>query len=149
MPAADHSDKIGDSQEAELALDAEPGHDDPTSDEAHPASHPAASLMPGADEKKQPDADGNHVRDDPAPTAAAASADGSIPGQQAVPEPELEPAATLQSEDESAPASKAEPEPAPEPEPGHQPDPGQQPEPLPTPVAPFERMWSSPTPPVA
>jgi Protein of unknown function (DUF2637) len=141
-PGADHSDKIGDSQETELALDAEPGNDDPTSDEAHSASHPTARLVPRAGEEKQPDADGSHVRDDPAPIVAPAAADGSTSGQQAVPEPEREPAATLQRGDESEPASKAEPEPE------QQPEPGQQSEPLPTPAAPFERMWSSPTPPV-
>lgn len=160
-PSANHSDKIGDSQEAELALDAESGNDDPTSDEAHSASHPTARLVPRADEEKQPDADGNHVRDDPAPTVAPAAAGGSAPGQQAVPEPDLEPAATLPRRDESAPASKAESGPERKPvatlprrdesAPASKaaPGPGRQSEPLPAPVAPFERMWSSPTPPVA
>jgi hypothetical protein len=160
-PSANHSDKIGDSQEAELALDAEPGNDDPTSDEAHSASHPTARLVPRADEEKQPDADGNHVRDDPAPTVAPAAAGGSAPGQQAVPEPDLEPAATLPRRDESTPASKPAPGPERKPAatlpPGDEsapaskaaPGPGRQSEPLPAPVAPFERMWSSPTPPVA
>jgi hypothetical protein len=160
-PSANHSDKIGDSQEAELALDAEPGNDDPTSDEAHSASHPTARLVPRADKEKKPDADGNHVRDDPAPTMAPAAAGGSAPGQQAVPEPDLGPAATLPRRDESTPASKTESEPERKPAatlpPGDEsapaskaaPGPGRQSEPLPAPVAPFERMWSSPTPPVA
>ena len=102
-PGADepgHSAEQADGHAPELALDAEPGHDDPTSDEAHFAVDPP-SWVPRARE----------------PELLANSDAGA----------------------EHAPAAAAEPagEPGAEGEPAR----GM------TPVAPFERMWSSPTPP--
>jgi hypothetical protein len=46
LPGSDRPGRHADSQAAELALDADPGNDDPTSDEAHPV--PRGPLVPRA-----------------------------------------------------------------------------------------------------
>src|SRR5712692_7549831 len=61
----------GDSQAAELALDAEPGNDDPTSDEAHSARHAPARWVPRARGEMQPD-DSRYTGDYPAPVMSPA-----------------------------------------------------------------------------
>jgi hypothetical protein len=175
--AAGRSGELADSQAPELALDAEPGHDDPTSDEAHPASDSPARWVPRARAaSQQQDADSREFAADPAPIMAPAPTVDVFPGRHAGPElghdagPELDSGAgagpelangaagagldhdggaelpqgdtALQHDDTAGRGPETVPAP------GHQAGPEGEPEPAAAaPAAPFERMWSSPTPP--
>jgi hypothetical protein len=177
--AAGRSGELADSQAPELALDAEPGHDDPTSDEAHQASDSAARWVPRAraGAAEQQDAGSREFAADPAPIMAPAPTVDVFPGRHAGPEldsgagpeldgggagPELANGATgagldhdggtelpqgdtaLQHDDDAGRGPETESAP------GHQTGPEGEPEPAAVaPAAPFERMWSSPTPPDA
>jgi Protein of unknown function (DUF2637) len=170
--AAARSSELADSQAPELALDAEPGHDDPTSDEAHSGGDSTAGWVPRARSAE----DGAGSREfiaDPAPIMAPAPTFEVLPGRPAGPGldhdagPELDSAAgagpelangtgtgpdhdggaelpqgdtALQHDDTADRGPEAGPAP------GHQTGPEGEPEPAAAP-APFERMWSSPTPP--
>jgi hypothetical protein len=129
----DGTARHADSQSAELALDAEPGNDDPTSDEARAGSHEAALWVPRARTEDQPAADTRHAADSPLPDMAPAPTVDVDPGWDAAARPD--PGA--------GPGTAPEPAAAPEPLTAGVPAP------LPAPVAPFDRMWSSPTPPDA
>jgi Protein of unknown function (DUF2637) len=181
--AAGRSGELADSQAPELALDAEPGHDDPTSDEAHQASDSPARWVPRARAAEQQDAGRREFAADPAPIMAPAPTVDVFPGRPAGPEldhgavpepdndagagPELANGATgagpdratvagpdrdggagvaqgaaLQHDDTAGRGPEAEPAPA------HRTGPEGEPEPAAAAAAaPFERMWSSPTPP--
>jgi len=170
--AAGRSGELADSQAPELALDAEPGHDDPTSDEAHPASDSPARWVPRARAAEQQDAGRREFAADPAPIMAPAPTVDVFPGRPAgpeldhgaVPEPDndagagpdrdggagpdrdggagLAQGAALQHDDTAGRGPEAEPAPA------HRTGPEGEPEPAAAAAAaPFERMWSSPTPP--
>ena len=177
--AAGRSGELADGQAPELALDAEPGHDDPTSDEAHQASDSAARWVPRAraGAAEQQDAGSREFAADPAPIMAPAPTVDVFPGRHAGPEldsgagpeldgggagPELANGATgagldhdggtelpqgdtaLQHDDDAGRGPETESAP------GHQTGPEGEPEPAAVaPAAPFERMWSSPTPPDA
>ena len=145
--AADRSGLPGAGPPAELALDAEPGHDDPTSDEAHPAGHSPARWVPRSREEDPLGAEDRYARDYPLPVMSPAPTAHVIPGRHAGPEPAAGPESAAGPEvagatgpDPSAgPPSAAGPEPLAGPEREHD---------L-MPVAHFDRMWSSPTPPDA
>jgi Protein of unknown function (DUF2637) len=170
--AAGRSGELADSQAPELALDAEPGHDDPTSDEAHQASDSPARWVPRARAAEQQDAGRREFAADPAPIMAPAPTVDVFPGRPAgpeldhgaVPEPDndagagpdrdggagpdrdggagLAQGAALQHDDTAGRGPEAEPAPA------HRTGPEGEPEPAAAAAAaPFERMWSSPTPP--
>jgi hypothetical protein len=172
--APGRSGELADSQAPELALDAEPGHDDPTSDEAHSGGDSTARWVPRARSAE----DGAGSREfiaDPAPIMAPAPTFEVLPGRPAGPEldhdagPELDSAAGAGPELANG-AAGAGPDhdggaelpqgdtalqhdgtagrgPETGPAPGHQAGPEGEPEPAAAPAAPFERMWSSPTPP--
>jgi len=144
-----------DSQAPELALDAEPGHDDPTSDEAHSASHAPAHWVPRARAAEQQETDGRDFSADQAPIVAPAPAVEMFPGRHASPEldhdsghePGTGTGLVHDAGTELSRGGNGERDPETEPAPGPETGPDGEPEPPPVPVAPFERMWSSPTPP--
>ena len=183
-PGTDRPGQSGaqaDGHAPELALDAEPGHDDPTSDEAHSASRPLAAAVPRARDRDHPAADSRSAAESPAPIMSAAPIAEVALGRHAGPElasdtraelgqegaaeqagggrtdpqreskaervPETGPALGREAEAEGGrsadggPGAGAEPGAAGEPGAGGEPEQGM------APIAPFERMWSSPTPP--
>jgi len=89
----------GDNQTAELALDAEPANDDPTSDEARSEGEAPARWVPHARTEEQPVTDDRHTGDYPAPVMSPAPVMPSapimspapvadvIPGRDAQPDP--------------------------------------------------------------
>ncbi len=85
VPGPDRPGRHADSQAAELALDADPGNDDPTSDEAHPAGH-AARWVPRARGDEPPAADGTYTGDYPAPVMSPAPVAEIIPAWEAADE---------------------------------------------------------------
>jgi hypothetical protein len=85
QPGPDRPGRHADSQAAELALDADPGNDDPTSDEAHPAGH-AARWVPRARGDERPGADGTYTGDYPAPVMSPAPVAEIIPAWDAADE---------------------------------------------------------------
>jgi hypothetical protein len=171
--AAGRSGELADSQAPELALDAEPGHDDPTSDEAHQASDSPARWVPRARAAEQQDAGRREFAADPAPIMAPAPTVDVFPGRPAGPEldhgagPEPDndagagpDRATVAGPDRDGGAGVAQGDtalqhddtagrgPEAEPAPAHRTGPEGEPEPAAAAAAaPFERMWSSPTPP--
>jgi hypothetical protein len=151
-PGADEPGRSGgqaDSQAPELALDAEPGNDDPTSDEAHSASDGPARWVPRARAAAKQETDGRDFSADQAPIMAPAPTAEVMPGRPASAElghdaaDELDHAAGTELSRGGNGEHDLETEPAPGPEGG----PDGEPEPRPVSAAPFERMWSSPTPP--
>jgi Protein of unknown function (DUF2637) len=151
------SGEQADSHAPELALDAEPGHDDPTSDEAHSAGHPQALWVPRAREAGQPAPDRENAAENPAPIMSPAPTAEVVPARHAGPGLNLDPGAELTPDSvpelASGPGTEldrggnAERAPETEPDLGGEPGTEGEPEPGMAPVAPFERMWSSPTPP--
>jgi hypothetical protein len=85
QPGPGRPGRHADSQAAELALDADPGNDDPTSDEAHPAGH-AARWVPRARDDERPAADGTYTGDYPAPVMSPAPVAEIIPAWDAADE---------------------------------------------------------------
>jgi hypothetical protein len=85
LPGPDRPGRHADSQAAELALDADPGNDDPTSDEAHPAGYPAR-WVPRARGDERPGADGTYTGDYPAPVMSPAPVAEIIPAWDAADE---------------------------------------------------------------
>jgi Protein of unknown function (DUF2637) len=160
----------------ELALDAEPGHDDPTSDEAHSGSDSPASWVPRA-RVAEDGAGRREFTADPAPVMAPAPTVEVFPGRHAGPGldhdagpeldhdagPELDSATGARPDHDSGaedhdsgaelpPGSTAGLSPGDtagrDPETGRGPASQSEPEPAAAaPAAPFERMWSSPVPP--
>jgi hypothetical protein len=144
---------------SDLAIDAEPAHDDPASDEAGTADQPTPALVPRIREE-QPAGHGGRYADrpasafSPAPTLAP-SRDPSIEPDAEV---EVEAGPEAQAVGESAhvpetePTAQAEAEPEAETAPGAAPRDGSDAGPAPTaepvPMAPqFDRKRSSPVPP--
>jgi hypothetical protein len=143
----DLASRQADSHAPELALDAEPGHDDPTSDEAHSDGHPQDLWVPHARAAEQPAGDSRNAAENPAPIMSPAPTAEVIPGRPAWPELDSEPELNRGPGPELDRGDNAERVPETGPELAGEPGAEDEPEPGMAPVAPFERMWSSPTPP--
>jgi hypothetical protein len=149
--ASAEADQAGDPV-LDLAIDIEPGHDDPVSDEAHLAASPAAPWGPPA-RRQPPAANGGRSASafSPAPTPAAATdtgtdpADASGPATEArtMPVPDARPAPDATPAASPAPALHAAPAP------DTRPAPDPMPAPSGTPVADGTRATAPEAAPVA